>query len=340
MSDSLEPRILRKAGLVYVSDQDPGLTRHRRGRGFCYKLPSGDLLSDEQIRQRIKALGIPPAYRDVWICTLENGHLQATGLDDRGRKQYRYHADWQALRDERKYHELQSFGEALPRIRRKARLDSERTEDSQTATLAALVLLLDAAHLRVGNSYYLETNGTYGATTLLKRHLSFDEGLELKFTAKGGRRVRHKLRVPRLQRILERIADLPGRKLFVWQDSDGDIHPVDSGQLNRYLCDISGVAISAKTFRTWGGTVAAFGQAAEAIGRDEKPTVKSMSEAAAAELSNTPAVSRKSYIHPKVLQLASDPELATSLTGIVSTPQRPRQGLRSMEQRLMQFLSD
>ena len=340
MSDSVAEDVLQQAGLVYVSDREPGITRHRRGRGFCYKLPGGKLLADAGIKQRIRALGIPPAYRDVWICMMENGHLQATGLDDRGRKQYRYHVDWHSLRDERKYHELARFGEALPRIRRRARQDAENTEDGETATLGALVMLLDAAHLRVGNTAYLQSNGTYGATTLLKRHISFDEGLQLSFRGKGGKKIKQKLKVPRLQRLLEKIADLPGRKLFVWQDDDGEIRPVESGQLNRYLCRIGGVAISAKTFRTWGGTVAAFGECLSIVGKGESPTIRAMAEAAARELANTPAVARKSYIHPKVLGLATDPDLAAGLIASTAASVRPRVGLRVVEQQLLAFLED
>lgn len=338
MTDGWEPRILKRAGLVYVSDREPGIRRERRGRGFCYRLPDGTRLCDAETKQRIRGLGIPPAYRNVWICAIDNGHLQATGFDERGRKQYRYHAGWQALRAEKKYDELSSFGAALPRIRRRARSDAEYLEDGERATLAALTLLLDDAHLRVGNAAYLETNGSYGATTLLKRHVSFGEVLELGFTAKGGRKVRHQLKAPRLQRILERIADLPGRKLFVWRDQAGVVHPVDSGRLNRYLSDAAGMPISAKTFRTWGGTVAAFSAAAEIVSRGERPRIKAMAMAAAQELANTPAVARESYIHPRVLLLAEDEKLAAKLVGVLGEARRPRDGLRASEERLLAFL--
>lgn len=338
MKDVVEPRLLRQAGLVYVTDQEPGITRLRRGRGFCYRLPDGGLLSDPDTKNRIKALAIPPAYRDVWICMIDNGRLQATGYDERGRKQYRYHGDWQALREEKKYDQLPAFGQVLPRIRRRAKVDAEQTTDSERMTLAALVLLLDAAHLRVGNSYYLEANGTYGATTLLKRHVSFGEVLELCFTAKGGRKVRQRLRAPRLQRILERIADLPGRKLFAWQDDEGIVRPVDSGALNRYLGEISGIGVSAKTFHTWGGTVAAFEHAAQAVAREERPTIKAMAEAAASELANTAAVCRKSYIHPRVLALSEGGALAAMLQEQLARIERPRDGLRIAEERLLGFL--
>lgn len=338
MNTYVEPMPLKRTGLIYVTDKEPGITRRRRGRGFSYHLPGGDLLQDPEIRARIRKLGIPPAYHDVWICPLDNGHLQATGYDDRGRKQYRYHDEWRIWRDQRKFHELIPFGYALPTLRRKARDDAERADGGERSTLGALVLLLDAAHLRVGNTCYLQTNGTYGATTLLKKHVSFGETLELGFVAKGGRKVRHKLRAPRLQGILERIADLPGRQLFVWQDEFGTVHPVDSGSLNRYLTDISDLEITAKTFRTWGGTVAAFDHAARSVAGYENPTIRGMAEAAAGELANTPAVCRKSYIHPQVLRIAEDDALRNRLRRALIKTIRPKERLRVMEQRLLDFL--
>lgn len=338
MHDNSHRLLLRKAGLVYVSDQEPGIKRERKGRGFCYRMPDGSLLCDTEIRKRIKTLGLPPAYKDVWICLLDNGHLQATGIDARGRKQYRYHTDWHALRDEKKFHSLAAFGEALPRIRRRARRDAQQTDDGEIATLGALVLLLDAAHLRVGNKAYLEENGTYGATTLLKRHVSFGDMLELHFTAKGGRKVRHRLRAPRLQKILEHIADLPGRQLFVWKDADGDVHPVDSGRLNRYLSELAGEGMSAKTFRTWGGSLAAFECAIALLEEDTVPLIKALSEASAMKLLNTPAISRKSYIHPQILALATEADARDLLRRQMQMAQKPVEGLRAAEQRMITFL--
>lgn len=338
MNDPFDPKILRQAGLVYVSDREPGIKRRKRGRGFSYHLPDGAPLSDKGEKARVARLAIPPAYRSVWICTLPDGHLQATGYDDRGRKQYRYHERWQALRDEHKFEQLIPFGHALPSLRRRVLTDAQRLDDPERATLAALVLLLDAAHLRVGNRQYMAENGTYGATTLLKRHVRFGEGLELQFLAKGGKKVRRHLRAPRLQRILESIADLPGRELFVWQDDAGSVHPVDSSQLNRYIAEISDAPASAKTFRTWGGTLAAFSAALQLLVKDERPTIKMMAQAAADELSNTPAISRKSYIHPKVLQIVTDPFLGADLKHRAAEALPRKDGLRADEQRLLTFL--
>lgn len=337
--NQLPIRILKKVGLTYVSDQQPGITRERRGKGFSYRLPDGGLLSDKIELTRLKSLGVPPAYERVWICIDPSGHLQATGFDVRGRKQYRYHPEWHALRGENKFYQLKTFGEALPAIRRRATADLSTNGYGPEATLAALVLLLDAAHLRVGNKTYLETNGTYGATTLLKKHVSFGETIELRFAAKGGQRIQRKLKHPRLQRILENIADLPGRQLFVWQDENGLVHPVDSSALNAYISQSAGEGISAKTFRTWGGTLAAFGHATRALNSAERPTIKGMCVAASEELSNTPTICRKSYVHPDVLDLATEEKSVKRLEKILGSDLKPIAGLKADERRLIEFLA-
>ncbi|MFN7093598.1 MAG: DNA topoisomerase IB, partial [Allorhizobium sp.] len=219
---ALDEQSLEEIGLTYVCDSEPGIRRARAGRGFCYRLPSGALLTDPEEKRRIAALGLPPAYENVWICMDPRGHLQATGYDARGRKQYRYHPNWQSHRSELKFDQLIRFGEVLPRIRRRVERDLTLGLDSQEAVLAAIVALMDAAHLRVGNKAYAKENRTYGATTLLKRHMSLsDETVVLRFTAKGGKKVNHTIKHPRLQRIFEEIADLPGRQLFSWPDADG-----------------------------------------------------------------------------------------------------------------------
>ena len=208
----MNAEVITELGLVYVSDTEPGIRRRRKGKGFSYQLPDGTKLTDESQRARIQALGLPPAYENVWICIYENGHLQATGYDARGRKQYRYHKDWQSFRSAGKFHQLIEFGRALPKIRRTVLHHLDTGADDINGVLAALTTLLDEAHLRVGNQAYVKENDTYGATTLLKRHLKIVDGrIELKFRAKGGKRVQRSLKHPRLQKILEEIADLPGR---------------------------------------------------------------------------------------------------------------------------------
>lgn len=324
-------------GLVYVNDSEPGIRRHRRGKGFCYKLPDGSLLDDAIHRKRIASLGLPPAYENVWICLQPEGHLQATGLDARGRKQYRYHKDWQSHRSVEKFHQLIEFGQALPKIRRAVLRHLDGGLDDIHGVLAALATLLDEAHLRVGNMNYARENGTYGATTLLKRHLKLNDGrIELRFIAKGGKRVQRSLKHPRLQRMLEEIADLPGRQLFAWKDEHGILRPVDSGRLNLYLGEISGLSVSAKTFRTWAGSLAAFTSARTSLEKSVRPTVKEMSEASAQVLHNTPAISRTSYIHPSIIDLANKQH---SLDELVFKPLvEPLRGLRADENRLLDFL--
>lgn len=338
-SSADQPVSLRKAGLVYVSDEEPGIRRVRRGRGFSYQLPDGSILDDPAVRQRIRALALPPAYNDVWICTKANGHLQATGYDARNRKQYCYHSEWQALRSQQKFDDLLRFAESLPAIRRRVERDLRAPSDEAHFLLAALIVLLDETHLRVGNRSYAKENHTYGATTLLKQHLSLDgEQVEIRFRAKGGKRVSKRLRSPRLQRILEEIADLPGRELFSWRD-DAGLHRVESSQLNAYLSEIAGLPVSAKTFRTWGGSLAAFREGLSQLRRGEQPHVKDMCRSAAKALHNTPSVCRTSYVHPAILSLAElkdEGERRTLLARLDRSV--PESGLYADEARLVAFL--
>ncbi|WP_421578169.1 DNA topoisomerase IB [Shinella sp. M31] len=334
----MAPDTLSQTGLVYVSDSEPGIRRQRAGRSFCYRLPDGALVRDAALKARISALGLPPAYENVWICIQDNGHLQATGYDARGRKQYRYHADWQALKSGDKFGQLIAFGRALPKIRRAVRRDLEGAPGTVDTMLAAITVLLDEAQLRVGNRTYAEENKTYGATTLLKRHVTLADGrIELRFTAKGGKRVRRTLKHPRLQRILEDSADLPGRQLFVWKDETNLVRPIDSGRLNGYLAQIAGTAVSAKTFRTWAGSLAAFAMARHAIEDGGRPTIKAMATAASEALHNTPSIARSSYIHPDVIALAETPEM---LQRAMRRPPLAIKGLRAEEERLLRFLEN
>lgn len=332
-----DDRTTAGCGLIYVSDSEPGIRREKRGRGFCYRMPDGGRVTDPVIKARIASLGLPPAYRDVWICKHENGHLQATGFDARGRKQYRYHNDWQAYRSDDKFRQLISFGRRLPSLRRIVRRHLEGPISKAETILAGLVTLLDEEHLRVGNPTYAEQNRTYGATTLLKRHVRIrSDRIELAFTAKGGRRIRRVLRNPRLHRMLEAVADLPGRQLFVWEGPDGTVRPIDSGKLNAYLAKHAGAAMSAKTFRTWAGSVAAYSVARVAVERGERPTIRCMCEAAAAALHNTPAICRSSYIHPDILALAD--RKAPLQRRAVGVPHSAPAGLRAEECRMLGFL--
>ncbi|MBD9529897.1 DNA topoisomerase IB [Paracoccus sp. PAR01] len=325
------------AVLVYVSDSEPGITRRKAGKGFSYRGPSGEALSRDELA-RIRALAVPPAYRDVWICPRHDGHLQATGRDDRGRKQYRYHPQWQATRAGTKYAQLVAFGSALPGVRIRMRRDLQGDAGDRDFSLAALVLLLDRTCLRIGNPAYAATNRSFGASTLLTRHLSLNaDGLiQLKFRAKGGKLCHHVLRDKRLNRILQQIGDLPGRKLFTYLDAAGEVHSLSSQDVNAYLCELAGAGMTAKTFRTWGGTLAAF-ELATSLAPDARLSVRMMAEAAAERLFNTPAICRTSYIHPAVMDLAQLPGVErAALLSALPRPELPE--LRASERGLLGFL--
>ncbi len=323
--------------LVYYPDSRPGISRVRRGRGFSYLAPDGTTIASSAERARLASLAVPPAYREVWICPKPNGHLQATGLDDRDRKQYRYHPLWSELRARRKFDQLPAFARTLPRIRRRLGRDLEADPGTQRFALAALVSLIDRIGLRVGNRDYLEENGSYGATTLKRRHLRLmPDRIVLKYKAKGGARVQQTLKNPRLHRVLQEIDDLPGADLFTWLDEQGRPHPLRSETVNDYLGEISGEAThTAKTFRTWLGTLCAF-QTAEAAG-DGRLTVKAMAAAASERLGNTPTIARNSYIHPDIIALAEQEPDERHAAFAATAGERVR-GLRGAEAALCAFL--
>ncbi|RVV97519.1 DNA topoisomerase IB [Mesobaculum littorinae] len=315
--------------LVYYPDDRPGISRRRCGRGFTYRAPDGTTIDDRAERRRLAALAVPPAYEDVWISPRSDGHLQASGRDVRRRKQYRYHPSWTEFRSARKFGDLAEFGDRLPGIRRRIARDLQGEAGDLDFAVAAVLAMIDRLSLRIGNAGYAEENGTYGATTLKRSHMRLGKrGLTLAFTAKGGLKVRREVRDARLQKVLHDLDDLPGSKLVGWVDEMGVAHEVTSTHVNRRLAEITGNArLTAKTFRTWNGSVAALHEASVA----EKVTIKGMSEAAAKRLANTPAIARTSYIHPEVIALAEDPEaLPQDLPQI--------RGLREDERRLMALI--
>lgn len=314
--------------LTYYPDTEPGIRRERRGRGFSYVAPDGTRIDARIERARIEALAVPPAYEDVWICPLDKGHLQATGRDARARKQYRYHPDWRAWRDAQKYDQLAGFGEKLPALRRRIRDTLREHEAGDHAfAIAAILALLDRASLRVGHTDYARENKTYGATTLRRRHLKLDgDHLRLAYMAKGGKKVDKALNDRTLNRILTRLGDLPGPELVSWMDGDSP-RAVTSDEVNAFLADCMGEGVTAKTFRTWNGSTAAL-EAAEAA---DRPTIKAMTEAAAERLHNTPAIARKSYIHPEVIALSDSPRDLSDAPRI--------SGLRQSEARLLHLLT-
>lgn len=298
----------RAAGLVYVSDAVPGMRRVRRGNGFDYFDAQGRRVTDAATLRRIAGLAVPPAYADVWICADPCGHLQATGRDARGRKQYRYHPEWRRVRDGAKFERMAAFGAALGRLRRAVRRDLALPGWPREKVLALVASLLDATRVRIGNAEYARANGSFGLTTLQNRHVRFRAGgaLVLRFRGKSG--AQHEVAVGdrRLARLVRRCHELPGQRLFQYVEADGEVRPIDSGQVNAYLREAMGDAFTAKDFRTWGATLRAVALM-HATALPDPPTQKALNDCVvaairqvAAELGNTPAVCRKSYINPVV----------------------------------------
>jgi DNA topoisomerase-1 len=315
----------RAAGLRYVLDDRPGIRRLRAGKGFRYVDPDGKPVRDPDVLSRIRSLAIPPAWTDVWICPQANGHLQATGRDDRGRKQYRYHPRWRAVRDETKYDRLIAFAHALPRIRARVEQDLAQPGLPRSRVLATVVRLLETTFIRVGNEEYARTNHSYGLTTLRNRHVDVN-GSTLSFSFRGKSGVRHHIDVHdrRLARIVQRCQDLPGHELFQYLDDEGQPHTIDSADVNEYLRELAGEEFTAKDFRTWAGTVLA-ARALQEVASFESQTearrnIVSAIADVARQLGNTAAVCRKCYVHPAVL----DSYLASTL--IESLRQDDRNG--------------
>lgn len=297
----------REAGLRYVTDDGPGITRRTTGRGWSYLGLDGRVVRDGETLARIKRLAIPPAWTDVWICPVANGHVQATGRDARGRKQYRYHPDWSAVRDGAKFERTIAFGRALPRIRRQVQRDLRQPHLTRRKVLAAMVRLLETTLVRIGNEEYAKQNRSYGLTTLRDRHVRIRAGhLRFEFRGKSGKDHEIDLHDPRLAEIVKRTQELPGQELFQYLDEEGQQVKVGSAEVNEYLREIAGEEFSAKDFRTWAGTVLAAVALREFEAFQTKAQAKrNLVEAinrVASRLGNTPAVCRKCYIHPVVLE--------------------------------------
>jgi DNA topoisomerase I len=304
----------RAAGLRYVSDAAPGIVRRRRGKAFHYRHADGGPVRDRRTLGRIRALAIPPAWREVWICTADDGHLQATGRDARQRKQYRYHRRWREVRDETKYGRLIPFAAALPRIRRRVARDLARPGLPRAKVLATVVRLLETTRARIGNEEYARENESFGLTTLRERQVRV-HGSRLRFRFRGKSGVEHAIELDdrRLADIVRRMQDLPGEELFRYIDDDGETRRIESADVNAYLKEISGEDFSSKDFRTWAGSVVA-ARALYQIGAfetqaDAKRNIVQAIEAVAAALGNTKAVCRKCYIHPEILESYLEGEL-------------------------------
>jgi DNA topoisomerase-1 len=330
-------------GLRYVSDDMPGIRRKRAGRGFTYLGPDEQRLRDAEVLARVRSLAIPPAWTDVWICETSNGHLQATGRDARGRKQYRYHDRWRQARDETKFGRLAEFGRALTPIRRRVDRDLRLPGLPRERVLATVVRLLDVAFMRVGNPAYARDNDSYGLTTLRNRHVKVrGSSLRFEFRGKGGKLHTLSLEDERLARVVKRCRDLPGYELFQCIE-DGERRPVDSGDVNDYLREIGGSDFTAKDFRTWAGSVLAARElAAQESPRSRAQATRAVNEAVDAvghQLGNTRAIARKSYVHPEVIEAFLDGSLHSLWERDVPTS-RALSRLRADERRLMLLLED
>ena len=322
--------------LRHSSDTEPGISRKRIGRYWAYFDADGKRVTDRDEIDRLNAVGLPPAYVDAWFCADPNGHLQATGVDARGRKQYRYHPAFREKRESAKYEGLLEFGKSLPRLRRRVERDLKKRQLSREAVLAAVVRLLDTEHIRIGNEEYAKQNKSFGATTLRTRHLKrTGQGLTMRFTGKHG--IVHEVKITdsNLKRICKRCQDLPGQMLFQYVNGDGEPKPITSSDVNDYIKEATGGDFTAKHFRTWSASVIAFDQMLKKA-EDARITVKTVVEPVAEALGNTPAISRKSYVHPKLLDAVKESP-RDPLDGMDRPPRR--KWLSSAEVGLLEFLA-
>lgn len=334
-----EARAADEAGLRYVSDTAPGIRRVKAGTGFRYVKPDGSALKDPREVARIRALAIPPAYTDVWISPDPRGHLQATGRDARGRKQYRYHPKWRETRDATKFDRMLAFSRVLPAIRRRVAQDLGRPGLPREKVLATVVRLLESTAIRVGNDEYAKSNRSYGLTTLRNRHVAVKgRAVEFEFRGKAGKVHRASVSDPRLARVIARCQAIPGEELFQYLDEDGTRHPVDSGDVNDYLRAVSGGEFTAKDFRTWNGTLLALAElraevAAESVTARERQLV-AVIDRVAERLNNTRAVCRRYYVHPALLEAFRAGTLGARMAGLGAG----RAGRRAGERALIHFL--
>lgn len=322
--------------LRHSSDTEPGISRKRMGRYWAYFDADGKRITDREEIDRLNAIGLPPAYEHAWFCADPNGHLQATGIDARGRKQYRYHAQFREKRENAKFDGLLEFGKALPRLRRRVERDLRKRSLTREAVLAAVVRLLDTQHIRVGNEEYARANKSFGATTLRRRHLKrTGHGLTMRFAGKHG--IVHEVKITdsNLKRICKRCQELPGQMLFQYVNGDGEPKPITSGDVNAYIKEATGADFTAKHFRTWSASVIACDQLLKKA-EDSRISVKTVVKPVAEALGNTPAISRKSYVHPKLLDAVKE-DSRDPLNGMERPP--ARKWLSSSEVALLEFLA-
>ncbi len=303
--------IAAEVGLRYISDAAPGIRRIKSGRGFRYLDPNGRPVTDDRVLDRVRSLAIPPAWTDVWISPIASGHIQATGRDVKGRKQYIYHPLWRQMRDETKYHRMSDFGRSLPTVRDRVDRDLGLHGYPRERVLATIVRLLDETAIRIGNPEYARVNNSFGLTTLRAEHVDVrGQTLRLQFRAKGGKFLSLAVKDRRVANIVRRLEDLPGQEVFHYLSNEGELRVVDSSDVNEYLKEITGQAFTAKDFRTWAASViaaealACLGQPSSAT--DAKRRINQAIDAAANHLGNTRAICRASYVHPDVIQAYVD----------------------------------
>ena len=338
VADSAEAA--QEAGLRYVNDERPGYSRRAKGKNFEYLDTEGKTIRDEQRLLRIKRLAIPPAWTNVWICPWPNGHIQATGRDARGRKQYRYHERWREVRDENKFERLGQFAKALPNVRRRIAQDLKLPGLPRRKVLATIVRLLERTFIRIGNEEYARENRSFGLTTLKNRHVKVKGSQVLfRFRGKSGRQHEVDVTDPKVAKIIAKCQDLPGQDLFQYLDNDGEVRDVTSQDVNDYLREIAGEDFTAKDFRSWGGTVLA----AMALAKQEefqtkkqaKSNIKTAICAVAELLGNTPAVCRKCYVHPVIVEAYLN---RTHIAGLNGTNTFEAPNLRRAERSVLKFL--
>ena len=338
------PAAARAAGLRYYADDRPGIRRRRCGRGFCYYAADGELIRDREQIERFRALAVPPAWKNVWITPLPHGHLQATGLDARDRKQYRYHAQWVSLRNRAKFNRLLELSHYLPAMRHRLDRDLSRRGLDREKVLATVVCLLETSLIRIGNVEYRRANQSFGLTTMRRHHLELNgTRIHFEFRGKSGKCHRVDLRDRRLARILNRILEIPGQELFHYLAEDGRKRQIESGDVNDYLAAISGRNFTAKDFRTWKATVLATVEL-EALGplgnkADAKKKVREAVKRVAGHLGNRPPTCQKYYIHPDILDAYLDGTLPAILRELDRSPQQIPDGLSFHEAAVQRLLS-
>jgi DNA topoisomerase-1 len=333
------------ADLKYVSDTIAGISRLRKGTGFAYLL-DGKPVKDKTVLERIRKLAIPPAWTSVWICTSENGHIQATGVDGRGRKQYRYHPQWHELRNETKFHRMYEFGKLLPSLRLQLEEDLARKGLSEEKVIATVISLMERTYIRIGNNDYEKLYGSYGLTTLKDKHVKI-EGDKMHFSFRGKKGIDHNISLKnrRLARAVQACRELPGKELFQYLDESGTRKSIDSGKVNAYIKAATGGDFSAKDFRTWAGTLSALralkGLAAAATETDLKKNVVQALEEVSKKLGNTRTVCKKYYVHPGIIRLYEEQGLDKYLKELDAIEQPDDlTGLTSEERVLMKILKE